>query len=135
MSFWDEKTVTARKPHRCDECDTMIQPGERYTRGAGINVFGEFGVYTTHTDCLAAAREQMRLGDCPSDEWWCLSDGIWEMDADGLAAFALDFPAVFERFRPRLEQHDLEPIDHFVWRGPNPHYVPARRDWYRWEPA
>lgn len=132
MSFWDEKVVTARKAHKCEECLKEIAKGERYTRGSGINVCGEFGCWVTHTDCLAAIREQMELGECPGDEWWSLHEVVWDMDPAGLRAFALDYPAVYERFREELEEHDRAPLDHFVWDGAHPQYVPQRRDWYRW---
>ena len=134
MSFWQEREVTARKEHRCEECQQSILPGERYTRGAGINVHGEFGHYVTHTDCLAAAREQMELAEI-FDDWWPLYEAVWEMDAAALAAFALDYPAVFERFRPDLEEDGRAPVDHYVWRGAHPLYVPPRRDWFRWRAA
>lgn len=130
MTFWDEKVVVARKAHTCDECCRTIMPGERYTNGAGINVFGEFGCWTTHSDCLAASRELMKLGDCPSDEWWSLHENVWEMDEAGVAALALDWPAVYERFRADLEAHDRAP-DHFVWRG-SPHYIPLPRKQFTW---
>lgn len=133
MTFWNEAQVRARKAHRCDECLTAIAPGEQYTRGAGINVYGEFGAWTTHADCLAATREQMELGDAPSGEWWPLHETVWEMDAPALAALALDYPTVFERFRAALEEHERAPVDHYVWRGAPAFYVPARRDWYRWD--
>lgn len=130
MTFWHEGEVTARKPHKCEECLGDIAPGERYTKGAGINVHGEFGFWLTHTDCLAAVREQMKLGDCPDNEWWSLHEIVWEMDEAALAALALDWPAVYERFRVELEEHERAP-DHFVWRG-YPHYLPPPREQFTW---
>lgn len=130
MSFWNETERAARKAHKCDECLTEIRPGDRYTRGAGINVHGDFGCWVTHTDCLAAAREQMKLGDCGYDEWWPLHEVVWDMSADALAGFALDWPDVYERFRGEFEAHDRAP-DHFIWRG-SPHYLPPRREQFHW---
>lgn len=130
MTFWNESEVTARKPHKCEECLGVITAGQRYTRGAGNNVYGEFGCWVSHSDCLGAAREQMKLGDAPDDEWWPLHEVIWEMDAPALAAFALDWPDVYERFRAELEDHERAP-DHFVWRG-FPHYLPPARDQFKW---
>lgn len=35
--WYRSKLVTARKPHRCDECSYRIQPGERYERATGMH--------------------------------------------------------------------------------------------------
>lgn len=35
-TLFKEKTVTARKAHRCYECQRVIQPGERYQSAFGI---------------------------------------------------------------------------------------------------
>lgn len=35
-SVFSSKTVAARKPHRCDECPRVIQPGERYLYSFGV---------------------------------------------------------------------------------------------------
>jgi hypothetical protein len=63
------KKPTARKPHKCGECDRDIEPGEIYERGWGI----WDGCLDTHKTCL----------DCVSvrtaffcDGW--LYGGIWE---------------------------------------------------------
>lgn len=34
-TFYDEKTVMARKPHQCFECREPIQRGEQYLRASG----------------------------------------------------------------------------------------------------
>lgn len=34
--WWEERTVTARKPQRCTECGAPIEKGERYELAKGI---------------------------------------------------------------------------------------------------
>lgn len=46
--FYAERTVTARKPHQCVECNEQIDPGERYIYSRG-KCDGEF--FDAHT-CL-----------------------------------------------------------------------------------
>lgn len=43
------KVVTARKPHRCDDCAREIKPGRNYTRIAYVE---EGGAFNTETICL-----------------------------------------------------------------------------------
>ncbi len=34
-SFYNSAIVTARKPHKCEECRNIIQPGDKYERATG----------------------------------------------------------------------------------------------------
>ena len=129
MAFWSESEPVARKPHRCDECGQPIEPGQRYNRGAGINVYREFGVWNSHCECRALALELRRLGDYLDDEWPTISEGVWELDGPGLAWLQMDHPLVYERFRAELEEHERKPV-HYVWSGFD---RSARLRPYRWE--
>jgi len=50
--FWAERTVTARKPHRCEECRETIHPGEKYARVAQMYE-GDFSAYPLCVVCHA----------------------------------------------------------------------------------
>ena len=50
--FATDKIVTARKQHKCDECNRTIEKGERYERVTG-KWDGEFYTFRTCSDCLS----------------------------------------------------------------------------------
>ena len=49
--IYEERVQRARKPHRCCECGTQIQPGERYEAIHGL-WDGQFSRFST---CLACS--------------------------------------------------------------------------------
>lgn len=55
VQMLNERDVTARKEHRCDECGRAIQSGERYRKEAMLNE-GDFVVYKTCEHCLQVRR-------------------------------------------------------------------------------
>lgn len=57
-NFAAERTVIARKAHRCGECFRTINPGERYQRAAGC-WWGDFWHQETCAHC-AALRPMLR---------------------------------------------------------------------------
>lgn len=69
-SFCSEKTITARKPHRCSACLQPINAGEKYLRDAGVSD-GDFWSSAYHPDC----REweiKVNNQDCgPFSDEWC----------------------------------------------------------------
>lgn len=79
--FYDERLVTARKPHKCCETGRIIQPGERYWR-----ITGKWdGTVKTFCQSEAAyhfARYINGVGDGPNagnmsryDSEWCIPFG------------------------------------------------------------
>lgn len=48
--FWTERLVRAAKPHRCGECDRVIEPSETYWR-ATSKYDGAIGTYKTCVHC------------------------------------------------------------------------------------
>ena len=64
-----EKTVKARKDHRCDYCETQIPAGSTYFKWTGI-YDGDFNAGKAHHECDAVAR-------------WA-SDGEWEVSKETL---------------------------------------------------
>lgn len=77
MTFARETTHTARKAHRCDACGRRIEPGERYTRYAGIYEDG-FATGAYHPDCREWEIKLCRDFDLYDDEWRGLSDFVAE---------------------------------------------------------
>ncbi len=51
FEFSTTETRTARKPHKCYECEREIRPGEKYEHVAG-RYEGEFSVYDTCALCV-----------------------------------------------------------------------------------
>lgn len=81
-SFFDSRTVTARKSHQCDECLDIIEIGERheYTKGVWD---GEFSTFRTCLKCIEMTKE-INL------QCWCMGSLIdavnW--DYEGVSAVA-----------------------------------------------
>ena len=48
-----QRILTARKPHRCEECRRAIQPGERYEYCAGMWQRGTVERFKVCSRCLA----------------------------------------------------------------------------------
>lgn len=53
--FHTFRLVTGRKPHRCEQCRSQIDAGERHRKSALVWE-GEFHAYREHLDCYAAWR-------------------------------------------------------------------------------
>ncbi len=72
------EVVTARKPHRCDECTMLIAPGERYER-AKMLADGHWSVFATCADCLPMAEWVSRNCGCRlhGDLWRHLEEDTW----------------------------------------------------------
>lgn len=62
-SFFNEKLVTARRPHTCCECKGEIRVGDRYQQVSG-KWDGDFATYTTCEPC-ADLREALESVCCP----------------------------------------------------------------------
>lgn len=89
--FYSESYQVAKKMHRCAECRTAINPGERYIACRG-KWDGEFQVFKQHEVCLEAclaAREYM------SDE--CVPFG-------GLMEWYREDPQSKKHWTPRLRK-------------------------------
>ena len=52
IELLSEKRVTAKKAHKCGECDRTIPVGETYLRESYVSE-GEFHTETTCADCLS----------------------------------------------------------------------------------
>ncbi len=59
--MWRSTQPKARKPHRCDKCDTTIQPGTAYHRGEGL-YDGEWQARKTCIPCADLARDMYAAG-------------------------------------------------------------------------
>ena len=69
--FYTDSKPVARKPHRCDECRTTINPGERYYRYRG-KWDGEMQHGKTCLPCKDAADWFTDHGYC--DEGWIVGE-------------------------------------------------------------
>lgn len=77
-TVYSARVVTARKPHRCDECDGLIEPGESYER-ASLLSDGKWDAYSTCAACLPMADWVMRNCGCRlhGDLWRHLAEDTW----------------------------------------------------------
>jgi hypothetical protein len=57
--------VTARKAHKCYECDRVITPGEVYEKTTGM-WNGEFETFVTCEECEDLRESLRALGFCPA---------------------------------------------------------------------
>lgn len=95
MGVSREETRKARKPHRCDCCDQMIQPGEEYLYAAGHDTDGDFGEWHFHPDCRAWEVKLCRMNDLHADEWMTLAEHV---DGGGIGVLDGAPEAVRARF-------------------------------------
>lgn len=115
MGFWSETTQRSRKSRGCDECGQMIAVGETYTRGAGV-VAGDFNVWVSHPDCLAATLEQRELAKLNHyDDWWPVSEWIGEMPPDALAELKEKWPGVYQRAVVDAQRDRDEEATYRLW--------------------
>jgi hypothetical protein len=84
VTLLTDKTVQARKKHRCCECGAEILPGKKYHYEAGVNGDG-FQAFKT---CLGCKEIRDRLMSC-GWIWGELWEHVMEF-ADGLGAGDLD---------------------------------------------
>lgn len=89
-SMYVKRTVTAKKQHRCYECDKPIRPGEKYEQVSAI-WDGEFRACKTCPRCLAAREYVQAHAPCfcwrhgcvlddardTLNEYAYISDGFW----------------------------------------------------------
>ncbi len=75
MTFFTESKPTARKRHICASCRRIIEPGEVYRRGAGM----DGGTAWTWKECLHCAALILRINDLVDDDGEGYS---WESFAD-----------------------------------------------------
>lgn len=106
-SFSSERTVTARKPHRCEVCRQTITIGTRYRQVAGRHD-GDFCYGRMHPDCRALWHA---LFDDWGDPWegmaWDLSEVMCDSGEVVGAQRSLDaqrgfFPHAVNRLEFRL---------------------------------
>ena len=97
----EQRRVTARKQHRCDECGTVIEIGEEYID----NVLKDGDVYhwRAHPDCQECAfafdaTQDFSFGD---DRYPLIEDDYFLEELDKWEA---DFPKVVERIKQRRGQ-------------------------------
>lgn len=78
--FFSERTVTAKKNHRCEECRKIIYAGEKYEYFSG-KTDGDFWTAKQHVHCASFCRfvnHKINLLDCSPF-------GFIEEDLRGLA--------------------------------------------------
>jgi hypothetical protein len=72
--FFHVATVTARKPHKCDECGGALQPGQRYERSSGKWE----GDWSTHRSCLQCGEITAEFGeDYAFGQFWPEMESAW----------------------------------------------------------
>ena len=91
--FQDFHHVLARKPHRCDHCQTMIEAGKVYQYGAGIWE-GDWFTQHCHLDCVDAART---VHDYQGLTWGDSYPWLYELEQEDLDYLINHFPIVHSR--------------------------------------
>lgn len=95
--FTSFKTITAAKPHQCEDCQREIAKGEKHHKVAGV-VDGDFNSYRTHMDCQGAMNDLWNFhgfsyGD--SIPW------IWDWEPEDREWLAEKYPAIAARMTER----------------------------------
>ena len=94
----EQKTLTARKEHKCDECREVILPGEKYE----VQKETYDGVFSTHKTCLACVEVRnayMSTGYFYGQIWSDLRECMDDISM-------LDY----EKFSPAAQQKILEKL-------------------------
>ena len=100
MSFYVESTVkSARKPHLCEGCQTLIQPGESYLRISTQYDDGTPCRLAYHDDCRGWEIFLCQENNINSDEWCVLHEHV----SDGGYCVLKDAPQlVRDRFAKKI---------------------------------
>ena len=78
--FSSERTVTARKPHKCCECGRVIEVGEQYEYVTGVWE-GDFCTFKTCRHCIAVRLWLRKV--CNSFAYAGLYEDIYEHKQEG----------------------------------------------------
>lgn len=98
--FFNERTVTARKQHRCDACLTPIEAGTSHSYMVG-KIDGDFWMARNHVECRAAECGLADLHNlCGGVDWLFLHD----LDDEDREWVAENHPAAFARLPKREAQ-------------------------------
>jgi hypothetical protein len=103
MTFLSEKTMTARKQHICEGCETEIEPGTPYVRYTGTS--DDAGIYSTayHVECRETEIELNHEKDLWGDDWLSL---WYHLDCEGDGLLNEIQPIVADRLRLRAKRAD-----------------------------
>ncbi|MEC5289422.1 MULTISPECIES: hypothetical protein [unclassified Aurantimonas] len=95
--FASFKTITAAKPHQCENCQCEIAKGENHQKVSGVND-GDFYSYRTHMDCHHAVQELWSIQGLHDDEYlpW-----IWDLEPEDREWLAEKYPAIAARMAER----------------------------------
>lgn len=92
MLVLSDEIVTARKPHRCDQCRRFVEPGQRYRR-VGIKD-GSLYTFKEHEDCHALATAIWEAAGYRWDEY----PDLREEEPETINAWRGYFPHAANRF-------------------------------------
>lgn len=116
-SLLDEKTVTAKKAHKCSECRGAILPGERYLKTWGIWE-GEAHTFKRCEDCAELMKWAEAHVPCIcwlyGDTHQSIMDAMYGYDDEcpGLAAEAKDKIASVRTKRRALTEERASDVNH-----------------------
>lgn len=102
MEFFSERYVKAKKPHRCDACQTQIEKGIAHSYMA-FKVDGIFWTARNHLECRAAECGLAELHGLFGGEDWIFLHDLEPEDAEWLE---INHPAAFTRIAHRYAEED-----------------------------
>lgn len=57
--IWEEQTIAARKPHRCDDCGELIVKGELHVRADALYADAGWSHFRLHSECMSWRRAHL----------------------------------------------------------------------------
>lgn len=75
-----EATPTARKAHKCDECDRTIEPGEKYRLYVVVSWDSGFEQWTMCAHCWGTIELGAALTGCPKNWFWGMIHDLGDSD-------------------------------------------------------